>query len=116
MKRIILILCCVSMFCIASESFAQSPTISPAREAARKSLGQLGVEYSRDSFVKQAGEGDTIAVQLFLAAGMDPNSYSHDSNTALVAAASYGFTETAQALLAGGADINERGPSGSAEQ
>src|SRR6185295_4176369 len=52
---------------------SETPEIAPARAAARKELGQLLVPYSAESFVKQAGEGDSIAVRLFLAAGMNPN-------------------------------------------
>ena len=85
---------------------AQPPAISSAREKARRELGQLFVEYSKDSFVKQASEGDTIAVRLFIASGMDPNARIKDGNSALIAAA--GSAETVQALLAGGADVNAK--------
>lgn len=89
-----------------SPCFAQAPTISAERLQARKDLGQLGVEYSKESFVKQAAEGDTIAVQLFLAAGMNPNSHNKDGKTALWSAANSRFAETVQALIAGGASVN----------
>src|SRR6185295_17623927 len=47
----------------------RQPPIAPSREAARDKLGMLRVEYSAESFVKQAAEGDTIAIKTFLAAG-----------------------------------------------
>jgi ankyrin repeat protein/beta-lactamase regulating signal transducer with metallopeptidase domain len=90
------------------------PTISAAREAAREKLGQLRVEYSADSFVKQAAEGDTIAVKLFLVAGMNINARDQEGFTALSKAAKMRQTETVQSLLAAGADPNLRAGSGSA--
>jgi ankyrin repeat protein len=82
------------------------PPIAASREAARDRLGMLKVEYSAESFVKQAAEGDTIAVKTFLAAGMNINARNEKGSTALMAAAYSGQTETAQALLAAGADPN----------
>ena len=79
------------------------PTIAASREAARDRLGLMQVEYSAESFVKQAAEGDTIAVKTFLAAGMNINVRS-EGYTALMKAADAGQTETVQALLAAGAD------------
>ena len=91
----------------------ETPEISPARAAARKELGQLLVPYSAESFVKQAEEGDSIAVKLFLAAGMNPNVIAKykvgDNNveaTALNRAAQAGQTETVKVLIAGHADVN----------
>jgi ankyrin repeat protein len=82
------------------------PTIAPARAAAREKLGQLRVEYGADSFVKQATEGDTIAVNLFLAAAMNINALDKEGYTALIGAARARQTETVQALIAAGADVN----------
>lgn len=89
----------------AIPSFGQSharikePVISNERERARLALGQLGVEYSNESLVKRAQEGDTIAVKLLLEAGLDPN-------TPLTTAAAFGQVETLQLLLSRGADPN----------
>ena len=82
------------------------PPIAPSREAARDRLGMLRVEYSAESFVKQAGEGDTIAIKTFLAAGMNINSRNEKGHTALMRAAETGQTETVQSLLAAGANPN----------
>ncbi len=95
----------------------ETPEIAPARAAARKELGQLLVPYSAESFVKQAEEGDSIAVRLFLAAGMNPNVVASLKSvvnsketsveaTALNRAASAGQTETVKVLIAGRADVN----------
>jgi beta-lactamase regulating signal transducer with metallopeptidase domain len=82
------------------------PPIAASREAARDRLGMLKVEYSAESFVKQAAEGDTIAIKTFLAAGMNINARNEKGHTALIKAAEMGQTETVQALLAAGANPN----------
>ena len=108
MRYLIASICLISVLAAAPDVLAQTPAISAARVKARKELGQLGVEYSKRSFVKQASEGDTIAVQLFLAAGMDPNAYDSESQSnALMTAARGGHLETVSALLAGGANAND---------
>ncbi|HEX4999201.1 MAG TPA: ankyrin repeat domain-containing protein [Terriglobia bacterium] len=83
-----------------------APAITASREAAREKLGQLRVDYSADAFIKQAGEGDTIAVRTFLEAGMDVDQRDTDGFTALIKAAQMGRTETVQFLIAAGANPN----------
>jgi ankyrin repeat protein len=91
-----------------SQTRTEEPVISGEREAARKELGALGVQYSKDSLVKQASEGDTIGVRLLLIAGIAPDVQDKDGLTALSAAAAGGYRETAQALLAHGANVDFR--------
>jgi beta-lactamase regulating signal transducer with metallopeptidase domain len=90
----------------ATPTRVTQPTITPTRTAAREKLGQLRVDYSAESFVKQAAEGDTIAVKLFLAAGMNINARDEKGFTALMSAVRARQQETAQALIAAGADVN----------
>ena len=101
-----------------------APVITAAREAARKQLSDLHVEYSVETFIKQAAEGDAIVVRTFLAAGMNPNlvavydfggvGYKENElvrqnnpavTTALIAAAANGQTEIVRLLLAANADV-----------
>jgi ankyrin repeat protein/beta-lactamase regulating signal transducer with metallopeptidase domain len=96
----------------AATSTVPQPSIAASREAAREKLGRLRVEYSAESFVKQAAEGDTIAVKTFLAAGMDINARGESNYTALIKAAEAKQVETVQALLAAGANPNLFGGSG----
>jgi beta-lactamase regulating signal transducer with metallopeptidase domain len=90
----------------ASSTAITQPPIASSREAARDRLGMLRVEYSAESFVKQAAEGDTIAIKTFLAAGMNINARNEKRYTALMKAAETGQTETVQSLLAAGANPN----------
>lgn len=93
----------------APSSPVSEPSIAASRIAAREKLGLLRVDYSADSFVKQAAEGDTIAVQTFLAAGMHINARDQAGYTAALKAAEAGQVETLQSLLAAGADPNLSG-------
>ena len=107
------------LFCLlgvgnCSAQAVREPFISASRVRARKELGALGVEYSRDSFVKRAEEGDSIAVKLFVAAGMDPNVVSGPGTAGrspLTAAAGACQFETVKVLIVKGADANQ--PDGS---
>jgi ankyrin repeat protein len=78
-------------------------------EKAREKLGKMGVQYTADSFVKSALEGDSVAVDLFLKAGMDVNSKEEGSGvTPLMAASAKNHFEIVKALLNQNADMNIR--------
>lgn len=78
-------------------------------EDARRELGQMNVQYTQEAFVEAAKNGDTLAVELFLAAGMSPDARDEDGQTALRWAVAKGHTDIVQRLLDRGADINEDG-------
>jgi ankyrin repeat protein len=40
---------------------------------ARRELGALNIQFNRESFIQAVGDGDLLAVSLFIDAGMDPN-------------------------------------------
>jgi len=85
-------------------------------EAARKELGQLGLAYTPDAFVVSLTNNDVVAVQLFLAAGMDPNTTSPQGIPALLIATmncdgrlredKKTHAEITNALIANGANVN----------
>ena len=52
-------------------------------EDARRELEESGVEFTAKAFARKAREGDIRSVELFLAAGMDPNEKKEDGSTAL---------------------------------
>jgi ankyrin repeat protein len=72
----------------------------------RQVLVQLNVPYTTDSWVEQAGAGDTAAVTAFLSAGMDPNARDAAGNTALMNAAAGGHADVVRMLLGKGARVN----------
>jgi hypothetical protein len=67
---------------------------------ARKDIKQMGIEYTSQQFATSAGEGDMIAIQLFLDAGMDVNS---GGGAALGLATGRGQVEMVKFLMSKGA-------------
>jgi ankyrin repeat protein len=66
---------------------------------ARKDIKAMGLEYKGQDFAKAAGNGDMVAVQLFLDAGMDVN---EGGSAAIGLAAGRGKTKMVQFLLSKG--------------
>lgn len=85
------------VFCVFS-SVVVSSAADPV--AARKSIKEMGIEYTGQQFASSAGAGDMAAVQLFLDAGMDVN---EGGGAALGVAAGRGKIEMVKFLLAKGA-------------
>lgn len=75
-------------------------------------LGQMSLEYTPEVFVGSAKKGDIAVVNLFLAAGMDPNVTDKNGNTALMYEASKGHTEILDLLLKANADVNKENRGG----
>ena len=75
---------------------------------ARDELMKNGIEYSEDSFVKCAGNGDLENVKLFLAEGMEINAKNNYGETALMAGAVSSKTYIVRVMLEKGADIKSR--------
>ena len=69
----------------------------------RKDLSELGVEYSRDEFLKRIEDGDLLVVGLFLKSGMNPDVLVN-SHTPLIAAANQ--PQIVRLLLEYGANPN----------
>lgn len=75
-------------------------------DTAIRELQQLGIPFSKDSFVERATLGNVNAVRLFLAAGMNPNVRDKHGNTALIAASGNGHGDIVKLLLDKEADIS----------
>lgn len=88
---------------ISSISTAAAPN-SP--EFAKKELADLRIEFSDQSFVDAACNGNEHAVQLFIQAKIDINAIGKNSGTALHCAARTGNLGILNHLIAGKADVN----------
>lgn len=87
--------------------------VGPDELAARERLEQKNIPYNEAAFTRAVEEGDTGAVDLFLAAGMSPDAKDEAGRTALISAASRGRNNVSQKLLGRGADVNARDAAGS---
>jgi serine/threonine protein kinase len=85
----------------------------PAELEARARLARKNIPYTEDAFTRVVEKGDTDAVDLFLAAGMSPDTRDGHGKTALIVAASGGSDEISRKLLSKGADPNARAGDGS---
>lgn len=90
-----------------------TPAPGPDQLEARARLEKKNIPYTEAAFRKVVEEGDTGAVDLFLAAGMNPDVRDTSGRTALINAASRGSNNISQKLLRKGADVNTRDGAGS---
>ncbi len=90
-----------------------SPVTSQDELEARAKLAQKNILYSEKAFTEIVEDGDTSTVDLFLAAGMNPDVKDATGRTALINAASKGSNNISQKLLSGGADVDARDNNGS---
>jgi ankyrin repeat protein len=79
---------------------------SSSKERARKKLAELNVTYEQETFVDRAKAGDSVVVEQFLAAGMNPNGTNKEGKTALIVACQMGRVSMVQLLLEKGAGVN----------
>lgn len=77
-------------------------------EQAAAELTALGLEFGGKQFVEQAIAGNRRAIELFLKAGIHPDTRSLGGTTALMAAAANGHTGIARLLVDSGADVTLR--------
>jgi len=76
------------------------------RVEARKALGRLGILYSRQDFMESLRKGDPLTVDLFLAAGMDPDERDKGGVTPLMRFTMEGNIDAVQRLIDKGAEVN----------
>lgn len=81
--------------------------------AARAKLADKEIPYTESAFARAVEDGDTGAVDLFLAAGMRPDAADSAGRTPLINAAAKGHDEISRKLLTRGADVNARDRAGS---
>jgi ankyrin repeat protein len=75
-------------------------------ETPQEELAARNISFTEAAFLHSAASGDVTAVNLFLAAGMDPNVKDQVGGTALRYAAAKGHLAIVQALLDKGAEVN----------
>ena len=80
--------------------------VTPAE--ARKKLEELGLAYDEKIFFASASDGKADVVELFLAAGLNPNVKDTATWTGLMLAAEKGHSAVIQALVDGGADLEAK--------
>jgi ankyrin repeat protein len=110
-KRQLLILI-VSLILGAVAACADREALEPTPEASKKFLKLRGYEFDVPSFFRAAAAGDTIAVNGFIAAGINANARDDNGDTALTAAAARGDLQMVNVLLKAGADVNAKGRNG----
>ena len=84
-----------------------------SHEAARRELERNGIVYSESTFLESAKHSDVQTVELFLAAGMSPDTRDQKGDTILMNAIGANADTVAEVLLKGGADANARTDNGS---
>ena len=86
----------------------------PTPEAAKTFLKLRGYNFDEKSFMAAAAANDVLAVNAFLAAGIDQDTKDEISGeTAMIAAAARGDLAIVKTLLQGGADVNRKDKAGS---
>src|SRR5262245_51974702 len=55
---------------------------SSSKERARHKLADMNITYDQETFVDRAKAGDSVVVEQFLAAGMNPNGMNKEGKTA----------------------------------
>ena len=82
------------------------------RTEARQALKRLSIPYNREALVEHLRSGDPLIVDLFMAAGMDPDVRDTTGVTPLMRLAMEGNVDAAQRLIAKGAEVNAKDNTG----
>ncbi|MDQ3684289.1 MAG: ankyrin repeat domain-containing protein [Acidobacteriota bacterium] len=93
---------------VANQNIAGVEEVSPAARSAREELTRRGIPVNDETFVRVVEAGDTATVDLFLAAGVNPNARNGGGVIALLGAAYRGRDNITRKLLDKGADVNAR--------
>jgi ankyrin repeat protein len=78
-----------------------------AQESPKEILAKKGLSYSEEAFIESVKTGDVEVVNLYLAAGMSPNTKDSTNKSALTWAIGKRRTPVAHTLIVKGADIKE---------
>jgi hypothetical protein len=95
--------------CVSVSACTGISSDQPTPEAAKRFLKLRGYDFDERSFFKAASDGDVLAVNGFISAGINLNAKDENDDTALTASAVRGDAKVVEALLRGGADVNAKG-------
>jgi ankyrin repeat protein len=105
--RALIVLTCSALLLLSA--CAETGTDEPTPEAARRFLKLRGYEFDEESYFKAAADGDVMAVNGFVSAGMNVDVKDGNGDTNLTASAARGDANIVAALLRKGADVNAKG-------
>ena len=90
--------------------FTLIPAYGGDPKSALDELKKLDIPFGADTFLDRTKLGDTVAVELFLKAGMDPDTKekSGQGRSALICSVIFGHLDITKLLLSHGADIHAR--------
>ena len=98
---------------IENNNVNTEPDAGPDQLAARAKLARANIPYTEEAFTRVVKNGDTGAVDLFLAAGMSPDAQDTTGRTALITAASRGSDHISRNTVEQGANVNALDNNGS---
>jgi serine/threonine-protein phosphatase 6 regulatory ankyrin repeat subunit B len=96
-KSSLVFACLLSIPCLA---------LGQDQERARQEIVKQKIPLNINAFAERAALGDVAVVELFLAAGVDPNARNSDGRTPLLVAAMRGQARIVDTLLRNGAEAN----------
>ena len=105
MQKIILY-CVVICSLLLCGGCVESYPPQAAPESAQRMLKLRGYDFDEKSFFAAAQARDVIAVNAFLAAGINPNAQDDNGRTVLISAAAHGDLDVVKAVLWRGVDVN----------
>ncbi len=96
---------------IVTAALFLSPACSSPEAKSKAELSRRGLELSETAFLERIKVGDVESLQLYLAAGMSPDT-AGEGSSALLEAARRGHQEVALGLIGAGADVDAKDPYG----
>ena len=106
MQKVTLYLVIASALLVLSGCVKSGGGSQPTQAAAQRVLKLRGYEFDEKGFFAAAQAGDTMAINAFFDAGINPNAQNSEGRTVLIAAAARGDLAVVNALLARGVDPN----------
>ena len=104
MQKVILWLVFISLLILSGCAHVGEGPATP--ESAQRFLKLRGYDYDEKNFFAAAQARDTMAINAFFDAGINPNAQNSDGRTVLIAAAARGELDIVNLLLSRGVDVN----------